>query len=275
MININFRRYKEAWISSRAPHLSVVPTKSESKELLKDGGLMVRSISDFDCNYETSFWYLIKSEFSGFDELNSKTRQKIRKSLSLFNFRIVDKEFLIENGYDVYVSAMNNYKVKSIILSKNKFEDELNNYGNEYEFWICEYKDTLKPAGYAINRIIDNVSEYDIMRASSEALIGSQYPLYGFFYSMNEYYLSEKSFKYVQDGSRSISEHSNIQEFVQEKFNFRKAYCNLYIEYVWWLKIFVSSFYHFRNIIPFTDRIPLLMNLKSLLNQEAMRRNKM
>ena len=44
---------------------------------------------------------------------------------------------------------------------------------------------------------------------------------------MNQYYLEEKKLKYVCDGSRTITEHSNIQEFLMHNFKFRKAYCRL------------------------------------------------
>jgi hypothetical protein len=271
-MNLNYRRYKEAWINARAPHLSEFISKDDAKKLLSKGGYFVRSISDFDCKVKTSFWFLIKDHFGSYEELSSKTRQKVRKSINSFDIIKVSKDELIEKGYDVYVSAMENYKVKSLILSKENYVKKIKSYGNEYEFWLCVHKETSEIAAYTINRIVDGICEYDIMRGAAKFLTGSQYPLYGLFFKMNEHYLEEIKCIYVSDGSRSISEHSNIQSFVQEKFNFRKAYCKFQIEYVWWLKIFVNLTFTLRNYIPLTEKIPFLMTFKSLLNQEAMRR---
>lgn len=42
---------------------------------------------------------------------------------------------------------------------------------------------------------------------------------------------STKGFSCVSDGSRSVSEHSNIQSYLIDKFKFRKAYCRLDVYY--------------------------------------------
>lgn len=84
---------------------------------------------------------------------------------------------------------------------------------------------------------------------------------------MNRYYLQELDLRYVSDGARSITEHSNIQLFLIDKFHFRKAYCQLQIEYQWWLKIIINILFPFRRLIP-------VQKVKAILNMEAMRRNK-
>lgn len=103
------------------------------------------------------------------------------------------------------------------------------------------------------------------MKANPAYLKNSTYPYYGLIYEMNRYYLDELKLKYVNDGARSITEHSNIQPFLIEKFNFRKAYCKLQIEYQWWMKLGVNVLYPFRNIIP-------VRTVKAILNMEAMKR---
>ena len=42
---------------------------------------MVRNTYDFDCDKETSFWYVIKDKFGGMEELSSKKRNQVKKSL--------------------------------------------------------------------------------------------------------------------------------------------------------------------------------------------------
>ena len=78
---------------------------------------------------------------------------------------------------------------------------------------------------------------------------------------MNKYYLEEKRLKYVNDGARSITEHSNIQSFLIEKFNFRKAYCHLDITYKWWLTVLVKVLFPLRRFIP-------ISKVRTVLRQE-------
>ena len=51
------------------------------------------------------------------------------------------------------------------------------------------------------------------------------------------------------DGARSITEHSNIQPFLEDKFKFRKAYCDLQIFYNHWIGAAVKLLFPFRKLI--------------------------
>lgn len=46
------------------------------------------------------------------------------------------------------------------------------------------------------------------------------------------------------------TEHSNVQPFLIEQFKFRKAYCQMQLAYVGWLRIMVFLLYPFRSLIP-------------------------
>lgn len=81
---------------------------------------------------------------------------------------------------------------------------------------------------------------------------------------MQEYYVEKQRLRFVTDGARSVTEHSNIQSFL-DKFRFRRAYCRIQIKYVWWVKILISFLYPVRNIIP-------IKKIKYLLRFEAMQR---
>ena len=91
------------------------------------------------------------------------------------------------------------------------------------------------------------------------------YAYYGLIYEMNRYYLEERGLKYVNDGARSITNHSNIQPFLIDKFNFRKAYCHIYIHYKLWLGIAIKILYPIRKMIPMTQ-------VKALLEMESLSR---
>jgi len=48
---------------------------------------------------------------------------------------------------------------------------------------------------------------------------------------MNEYYLAQKRFQYVNDGLRAISHETGIQDFLIKKFDFEKARTGLHVHY--------------------------------------------
>ena len=75
------------------------------------------------------------------------------------------------------------------------------------------------------------------------------YPMYGLIYEMNRYYLEEKGVSFVCDGVRSITGHSNIQNVLEDKFKFRKAYCDLQVYYKPWLGVAVKLLFPFRTLI--------------------------
>ena len=78
-------------------------------------------------------------------------------------------------------------------------------------------------------------------------------------------FFRKKQMKYVTDGTRTITEHSQIQDFLIQNFNFRKAYCKLEVHYCWWLSTAIKLLYPLRNIIT-------LPRIKAILNMEAMQR---
>ena len=66
---------------------------------------------------------------------------------------------------------------------------------------------------------------------------------------MNLYYLEEKGVPFVCDGARSITGHSNIQGVLEDKFKFRKAYCDLDVFYKPWFGMAVKLLFPFRKLI--------------------------
>lgn len=52
----------------------------------------MRNAYDFDCHEATSFWYVIKDSFGGMEELSSKMRNQVRKSLKTYDVRRISRE---------------------------------------------------------------------------------------------------------------------------------------------------------------------------------------
>ena len=256
--------YRGAWRFEDLPHKEKKLDEKQWCNLLKKGGLFVRNTYDFDQKEESGFWYLIKDKFTPLEELPSKKRLKIKNALSLFDFQLVDKKVLYDNDFvKHYEESLALYHEKD----KDGFLADFNYFLKQEnsEFWACFEKETHDFAGFAINYVSDNACDYKITCILPKYHANAFHTYYGLFHAMNEHYLGKKHFRYVTDGSRTITGHSNIQDYLIQNFNFRKAYCRLEIHYQWWMKIAVNLLYPFRNIIT-------LPRVKAVLNMEAMQR---
>ena len=169
----------------------------------------------------------------------------------------------------IFNKAQESYKVKALRSS----QDDIDTIANDsikkgYEFWAVYTKDQHKPVAVAINTVVCDDSNYrgyvgyNAMKCDPNFQHNSTYPYYGLIYRMNKYYLEEKGFGYVDDGSRSLTEHSNIQSFLIDKFCFRKAYCELQVFYNPYFKLLIKILFPFRRLL----KNPKIL---ALLRQEA------
>ena len=264
---VTWRLYKSTWIFLEESEEELLSSE-EANALLKERGLMVRNTYDFDTKEETSFWFIVKDCLENISELPFSTRRNIRRALRFYNIRKINVNEFSEKALPIINSAQKSYKVKSKITSKKEFDAEVEQYkkDNNKEFWIVERKNDNEAVAIAINTIKKNSCEYDTMRCKPDALHDRTYPYYGLIYEMNNHYLGEKKLRYVNDGSRTVTEHSTIQDFLIHNFGFRKAYCKLKIHYKWWLSVVIKALFPLRNIIP-------IRNIRGILRMEAYSRN--
>ncbi len=262
--NIGYTRYKISWKWNRGPHQEPRLSQKEGESLLKEGGLFVRNTFDFDCGEPTAYWHVIKDSFKGIEEVPSKYRGRLRKSLESYDFQIVSKEFAVKNCYETHKAAAEHYRVKAVVPTLEQFTNHINSLDDAYDIWVCMHKDG-RVAGFAINHVIDGMCDYESMKYHPDYLKPVS-PSYGLIYTMNEYYLESLKLKYVDDGARSITEHSDIQQFLIDKFRFRKAFCHVQMFYKWWFKLAVLLLYPFRKFIK-------ILPIKAVLNMEDIARH--
>ena len=226
----------------------------------------MRNVFDWDCQEETSFWYVIQDAPIGIESLLAKCRNQVRRSYKTLQFRMLDvnRGGVTDGLYEVYSSSFTRYKIQtSIPMNKNEFELHIKGVSKVADFWGAFDNETQKLIAYAEVVIQDNAAKYTALKAIPEDM-NRTYPFCGLLFEMNRYYIEEKKFLYVTDGARSITEHSNIQTFL-EKFNFRRAYCHFRVTYVWWLGLIVKMLYPLRSIIR-------NQKITFLLRQEAINR---
>lgn len=262
-----YRLYKGAWIGIDES-MEQQLTLRECKSLLNQGGVMVRNVYNFDVKRETSFWFCIKDTFGGIEELSSTARRYVRRALKFYDVIKISGDTLLNIGYPIYVSAQKSYKVKCDVIPYEDFVSLITGYINDgdKEFWGVKSKETGDFVALSINTIKQNSCEYNTLKCKPEALQDGTQPYYGLIYEMNRYYLEESRLSYVNDGARTITNHSNIQNFLQQNFKFRKAYCDIRIVYRWWFGLAVKILYPFRKFIN-------NVKVRAILNMEAMQRD--
>ncbi|WP_270592040.1 hypothetical protein [Butyricimonas faecihominis] len=209
---------------------------------------------------------MIKDSFGGIEELSTKVRNQIRKSFKTYDIKRISSDEMLRVGYPVFLAALKSYKVKAKIISELDFVDSIKkgSLKGNIDYWAVYDKKTGQVVAVAINTLHGDCCEYNTMKADPQYL-NSTYPYYGLIFEMNRYYLDELKLLYVNDGAKSITNHSNIQTFLIDKFNFRKAYCRVQIVYQWWFKLMVVLLYPFRSLIP-------VLKIRAILNIEEIRR---
>jgi len=258
---LDYHLYRKAWRYSGAPHHETQLNKAEWRSLLKQGGMLVRNTFDFDGPAETPFWYVIKDHFGDLEELSPRVRNKIRHAQQAFDYRRIDPSLLEEKGYPIIAETYADYAVKDRTMNEALFKEYLHQY--DFDYWGVFEKGSDNLVGLSLVRLWSDSCEYDLSGMMTCYKHDGSYPYYGLFHALNQYYLQERRFKYVSDGTRSITEHSNIHEFLMQNFNFRKAYCRLEVHYQWWMKIAVKMLYPFRKIIT-------MPNVSAVLRMESL-----
>lgn len=257
-----FRLYKGGWVNT-VPHKTERIDRKKASSLLNQGGKFVKNVYNWDKKEVSSFWYVIKDEYGGIEELPAKVRNQVRKSLKTYDIRMVTPEEMLEKGYELFNESRARFG-GDLSVTKGQWAKRVNGGKSGQDFWLAIDKETGKAEGFGINRIIEDYCSYVSMGVNPNAP-KSTYPMYGLILEMNRHYLDELKLKYVCDGARSITEHSNIQPFLEEKFKFRKAYCDLQMFYKPWLSLVVNILYPFRKIIKHKK-------IHAILHQESMTR---
>ena len=263
----DYKTYQHGVIFRGAPHTEYELSPEDCKQLLAfHKGLFIRNTFDWDCKGPTSFWYIIQDHPISLEDLHPKCRNQVRRSLKTLIIQRINSEKIIEDGYNVYKAAFRRYKIKTSSPMSRELWENIVNKTDDMEFWGAYDRESGKMIAYAEVLIQSNAAKYTALKAIPEDM-NRTYPFYGLLFEMNKYYIEEKKLLYVTDGARSVSEHSNIQAFL-EKFNFRRAYCRIHVTYIWWLGIVVSLLYPFRRFLGKNNKLSYLLRFEAINRNE-------
>ncbi|UFS62402.1 GNAT family N-acetyltransferase [Sulfurimonas sp. HSL-3221] len=264
--------YQGTLIPDTAPHTRVELSDTEARDLLRrTGAYFIRWVSDFDCAHETAFWHVIKDGESRLEALSGNTRHNVRRGLKRCTIRQTDAETVASQGYAAYSKAFAKYETFIEPQSEVLFAQSILGLkvDPQWEFWGV-WNDEGRMIAYSMNKIQEGACLYKTTKFDPEYL--RLYPSDALFFTMNSHYLNERGLRYIDDGARSISHETNIQEYFIQKFHFRRAYCRLNIIYSPKVHLAVTLLYPFRKLFAGLKH-PLAGKIGVLLKHEEIRRS--
>jgi len=277
---IGYRFFRTSQIDWRLHHGALIPltmpnsiTKPNRWDLflllIRHRALFVRWEERFDQIGFSEWWHIIKNESENLDSLSKKTRYGIRCGQRRFIAVPSSREEICNGGFDVYIAAFDRYETFEPMLSLTKFQEAINSLPSETEFWEVRDRESGEIVAFSENLVRDDACFYNTVWFGPAAL--KAYAGYVLFHEMNKHYLNDRGLQYVSDGARSISHQTNVHDFLQQKFGFRKAFSDLHVQYLPGIGLLVKFLYLFkdrfaRSSYEFSNKISVL------LRQEGIRR---
>ena len=130
--------YNHAAIPTTPPHVTPDASPIVNGEIWKIAGkkpLLARWTSEFDCGYETNWWYLIKDGPFDMDCINAKEKKSIRRAIRACFVKKIDPVEFAEELYDCYVSACLRYDNADNISTKENFIQSCERRQSNVEYW--------------------------------------------------------------------------------------------------------------------------------------------
>lgn len=268
--------YNHALIPTTSP--DAVPDLNELKDknIWKENGnkaLFARWTTDFDCGYETNWWYVIKDEAFDISTLKSNYRYKINKGIKYFDVRIIDPMDYQEDLYRVQVAAFSAYPKKyRPTVDKKDFVEGIKNWGS-FKVFGAFYREENRLVGYSLLRrnedkwidlsVQKTVPEYEKYQLNAALVEGVLSYYAGFLHNGG----------IICDGARSINHETAFQDYLEKYFGFRRAFCKLHITYNSKLKLAIRLLYPIRKFLKKMDGIGVVHSVNAVLKMEEICRD--
>lgn len=258
-------------IPMTAPHEQPDEKELNNHDFWKENSnaLFARWTTEFDCEEETNWWYIIKDAPFDIETLSSSSKKHIRQSLKKVCVEKINPKEYCKDLCRVYNNACDSYK---IFTGTKATEQSFCNADDNTDYWGIFSLDDNILTGYMRCRSYDDYTETVTAKYDPQylKLRGSD----AVHYTVCEYYLNTCGKKYISSGPRSINHVTNAQEYKIKNFGFRKAYCRLHIKYnpkIGWI---IKLIYPFRKLLKKFDKIGVIHLINAVLKMEEICRGK-
>lgn len=270
-----WRLYNHAAIPSTPPHINPDISLIESGNIWKAGWrdtpLLARWTTGFDCDYVTNWWYVIKDSPIDISTIKSKRRYRINKGTNNFDvYKINPKEYK-EDLYKITIKAYETYPSKyKPSINYDSFIASIESW--KYAVYGAFFRETESLCGYALLKEGNKCTYLSVVKVLPfyEKLEINAAIVYQILQDNQDFILNGG---YICDGSRNISHETAYQDYLERLFGFRKAYCQLHIEYNPKVKWIIKLIYPFRNFLFMFDNNKLIHKVNSVLKMEELARD--
>lgn len=272
-----WKYYNNAALPTTKPHEEPDLTPINSGAIWKIGGgypLLARWTSEYDCGYETNWWYVIKDTPFDISALKSKRRYEINKGAKNFIVKEIAPTEHAEDIYRVSVAAYETYpKSYRPIIHHDRYVESVLKW-DFYKVYGAFSVEDGSFDGYACLNKKDMYISFVMMKAvPSKEKLGLNAAMVYQMLVDHEQFLSNGG--YICDGARSIQHETAFQDYLEKYFEFRKAYCHLHIVYNPKFKMVINTAYLFRKILKKFGSVPIVGKVNALLRMEEINRSQM
>lgn len=265
--------YNHAAIPTTAPHISPDTKPIADGTIWKMEGtpLLARWTTEFDCGYETNWWFVIREAPFIPEQISKKEMKSICQALKKCYVKKIDFADYSEEIYECYCSAFSKYENADNMLPKERFMEISKSEPDNVEYWGGFDVESNKLIGYITAWVYEVYAETRIAKFNPD--FSKKRVSDALYYTVLNYYLNDCSKKYISSGSRNINHKTNTQEYKIRRFGYRKAYCKLHIEYNPKVRIIMKIAYFFKDVLKKFDNITLIHQINSLLKMEELLKN--
>mgnify|MGYP002393591936 CR=1 FL=1 len=270
-----WKYYNHALIPTTAPH--VTPNTYEIyngniwRKKWEGLPLFARWTSNFDCGYETNWWYVIKDAPYVFDELSSGQRKDIRRAFKKCYVIKINALDYVEDILRVHKEAILRYKKWNQKINEETFKENIRKNSSNFDYWGAFSLNNNQLIGYMMVSIVDqDCVELNVAKFSSIHLKTQMSD--AMYHTVLNYYLNEKQYKYISSGQRSINHVTNTEDYIIQRFKYRRAYCTLNIEYNPRIVRIIKIIYPFRKLLKMLDNINIIHKVNAVLLMEEIKR---
>lgn len=226
----------------------------ENGNLVKRGGVLARWTTNFDCNHDTEWWYIIKDKPFEMSQVKSNYRTMIRKGNKYFDVKIISSNEYAEEIAGIMIDAYKESKHirKKDIPSRDNAVKYISKWSKDSLVFGAFFRESGRLCGYYKVNDFESYAQLETTRSihdyeKFEINAALMWGILAFFKDRLEH---GHGF-YILDGERSIYHQTKYQEYLVTKFAFRKAFCELHIAYNPFFKILVNLAYSFRYLVNF------------------------
>lgn len=264
------KHYNHMLLPKCAPHQTPDISIIENQDIWKisKGIFLARYTTNFDCGFETNWWYIIKDTPFDIQSLKSNRRYEINKGNRNFCVKRINPADYIEQIYEVQKVSYLTYpaKYRPDLPEKEAFLSATKMW-EPYTVYAAFSNDNQKICGFIAAIQYESYIELSMQKVIPEyEKQNINFALMNYFLVDNKAFLQNGG--YICDGERNISHETAFQDFLEKYFGFRKAFCKLNVVYNPKIKRLIKIIFPFRSILKRFDGIRKIHQLNSVLKME-------